>query len=182
MSTLSIDLRERILAVYDTGEFTRQQVASRFCVSLGMVKKLLRQRKLTGDIAPLNHRSGRKPKILASHRRIFEKALEETPGLTLEELKERAGLDCCVQAIHYVPRDMGWSFKKKRCEPASKTGRMSGRQGRTGKRASPAQTPRSLFSLMNPGRKRTWPGFADGAGKACAAMRPRPPGAGAAPR
>ena len=40
MATLSLDLRERILAAYDAGEGSREEVAHRFRVSLGMVKKL----------------------------------------------------------------------------------------------------------------------------------------------
>ena len=51
MKTLSLDLRERILASYDAGKGTRQDIADRYDVSLGMVKKLLSQRKRTGDIA-----------------------------------------------------------------------------------------------------------------------------------
>ena len=39
MKTLSLDLRERILAAYDQEEGTREEVAHRFRVSLGMVKK-----------------------------------------------------------------------------------------------------------------------------------------------
>jgi len=39
--TISLDLRERILEAYGEGETTRNQVAYRFRVFLGMVKKLL---------------------------------------------------------------------------------------------------------------------------------------------
>ena len=39
--TLSLDIRERILKAYDKGGVNRQEVADRFDVSLGMVKKLL---------------------------------------------------------------------------------------------------------------------------------------------
>ena len=53
MRTLSLDLRERILASYDNEEGTREQIGARYRVSLGMVKKLLQQRRRTGDIAPL---------------------------------------------------------------------------------------------------------------------------------
>lgn len=35
---------------YDTKEGTRQEIADRFRVSLGMVKKLLLQRRKAGDI------------------------------------------------------------------------------------------------------------------------------------
>jgi len=48
--TISMDLRERILAAYDEDKGTREDVARRFRVSLGMVKKLLQQRRHTGDI------------------------------------------------------------------------------------------------------------------------------------
>ena len=68
MRTLSLDLRERILASYDNDEGTRPEIAHRFRVSLGMVKKLLQQRRHTGDIAPRHRFCGRKPMIVASHR------------------------------------------------------------------------------------------------------------------
>lgn len=61
MKTLSLDIRTRILACYDERKHTRDAVAKRFCVSLGMVKKLLRQRKATGEIGVLYHRAGQKP-------------------------------------------------------------------------------------------------------------------------
>ena len=69
MKTLSLDLRERILASDDGGEGTREEVAPRFRVSLGMVKKLLAQRRRTGEIAARQHRCGRKPMILKAHHR-----------------------------------------------------------------------------------------------------------------
>ena len=41
MRPLFVDLRERILASYDKDEGTRAEIAQRFRVSLGMIKKLL---------------------------------------------------------------------------------------------------------------------------------------------
>jgi hypothetical protein len=41
MKTLSLHLRERISASYENLEGTRQEIADRYRVSLGMVKKLL---------------------------------------------------------------------------------------------------------------------------------------------
>jgi transposase len=60
-------LREQILDSYDHHEGTRIEIAHRYGVSVGMVKKLLQQRRRTGDIAPRHHYSGRKPMILDSH-------------------------------------------------------------------------------------------------------------------
>src|SRR5450755_1826747 len=85
--TISLDFRERILAVYDAGEGSREEIARRFRVSLGMVKKLIRQRRHTGDIAPRHHRSGRKPMIVAEHQRKMRSLLGKKPGLTLKELR-----------------------------------------------------------------------------------------------
>lgn len=120
--TLSLDLRERILAAYDEGNSTRNDIARRFRVSLGMVKKLLQQRRHTGDIAPRHHLAGRKPRIVAAHRREMRARLGQKPDLTLRELREAMALDCSLQAIHVVLAKMGLTYKKRRSGPASKTG------------------------------------------------------------
>lgn len=113
MATISVDLRQRILKAFDRGDVTREQVAHRFEVSLGMVKKLLQQRRHSGDIAPRHHRAGRKPIILDSHRREMRALLKDEPDLTLEEIRSRTGLGCTIQAIHYVLDDMGLTYKKR---------------------------------------------------------------------
>jgi transposase len=120
---ISLDLRQRILASYDQNEGTREEIAQRFRVSLGMVKKLLQQRRHTGDIACQYHRCGGKPKILAVHRQELRKLLSHKPDLTLEELRRAAQLDCTIQAIHYVLEAMGLTYKKRRSAPVSRTGR-----------------------------------------------------------
>src|SRR5690349_6512133 len=102
MRTLSLDLRERILASYDQQEGTRVEVAHRYRVSLGMVKKLLQQRRRTGDIAPRHRYSGRKPLIVASHHGQMRTLLGRKPDLTLHELRAAVGLHCTLPAIHYA--------------------------------------------------------------------------------
>jgi transposase len=101
MRTLSVDLRERILAAYDRGGATQAEVAERFRVSVGMVKKLVQQRRHTG-IRPRHHRSGRKPKILPVHQSRLQELLAGKPDLTLAELRAATGLKCTLPAIHYV--------------------------------------------------------------------------------
>ena len=119
--TLSLDLRERILRAYDQGDASQEEVAQRFQVSYGMVKKLVQQRRHLGDIAPLHHRAGRKPRIAPSHRTQLRGLLAKKPDLTLKELRAALGLDCTIQAIHYVLADMGLTYKKRRFAPASRT-------------------------------------------------------------
>lgn len=126
MKTLSLDLRERILAAYDAKDATREMVAARFRVSVGMVKKLLQQRRRLGEIGPQHHRAGRKPRILPAHREQLRRQLTAKPDLTLAELRTATGLACTLPAIHYVLADMGLTFKK----------RLSGRPSRTGRTSS----------------------------------------------
>jgi len=123
MLTLSVDLRERILTSYDRQEGTRLDIAARYRVSLGMVKKLLQQRRHTGDIKPRHHRSGRKPKILAGHEQQMRTLLGRKPDLTLKELRQAVDLNCTLPAIHYALVRMGLTYKKRHSMPVSRTGR-----------------------------------------------------------
>lgn len=133
MRTLSLDLRERILASYDNDEGTRAEIAHRYRVSLGMVKKLLQQRRHTGEIGPRYHRCGRKPMIVESHRRQMRIILGKKPDLTLKELRQAVGLNCTVVAIHYALDQMGLTYKKRHSGPLNKSARTSsGRAGRGG--------------------------------------------------
>ena len=155
MKTLSLDLRERIVAAYDQEEGTREEVAHRFRVSLGMVKKLLQQRRRTGHIGPRHHHSGRKPKILARHHTHMRQLLEQKPDLTLPELRTATGLACSLPAIHYALQKLELTYKKRRCTPVNKPAPTSRAPGGHGGGASRVLTPRVWSSSMKPARKRT---------------------------
>lgn len=140
MRTLSLDRRERILAAYDHAEGTRPEVAHRFRVSLGMVKKLLQQRRRTGDIAPRYRFCGRKPMIVATHRRQLRSLLARKNDLTLEELRAATGLQCSLQAINVVLGKLGLTYKKRHSAPASKTVPTSPGRAASGANARRAST------------------------------------------
>jgi transposase len=130
MKALSIDLRERILATYDEENATREDVARRFRVSLGMVKKLIQQRRHTGNIEARRHLCGRKPRILENHRSQMRDLLNKKPDITLAELREAVGLNCTLPAIHHVLDEMGLSYERRLSMPASKSAKMSSKLGR----------------------------------------------------
>lgn len=117
MATISMDLRERIVAACDRGDGTRREVAERYDVSLGLVKKLLQQRQRTGDIAPRHRFSGRKPKITLEHQRRLRSLVRDHPDMTLEELREAVAIECSLPAIHYALCRMGLPLKKRRSAP-----------------------------------------------------------------
>lgn len=155
MKALSMDLRERILKAYERGDSTREQVARRFSVSLGMVKKLVSRQKQGGGIGARYDRCGRKPRIMETHRKALREMLAEKPDLTLKELRETLGLDCTLPAIHYVLADMGLTYKKRLSRPASKTGRMSPKGAFSGSVAKAGLIPRGLSSSTSRPLKRT---------------------------
>ena len=155
MKTLSLDLRERILTSYDREEGTRAAVAARYRVSLGMVKKLLQQRRRIGQIGAQHHRSGRKPMIVPSHHRQLRGLLEGKPDLTLKELRAATGLACSLPAIHYALAKLGLTYKKRRSAPASKTAPTSRGRGVRGSGGKPVSTPPGWSSSTNRARRRT---------------------------
>jgi transposase len=116
MNALSLDLRLRILKACDKNNATRAQVADRFDVSLGMVKKLLSQRRRIGDIASQRHRCGRKPLIDEDCRNKLRELVESRPDATLQEMRSALGLDCTLVAIHHALIRMGlaYTFEKGR--------------------------------------------------------------------
>jgi transposase len=132
VKTLSLDLRERIVASYDNLEGTRQEIADRYRVSLGMVKKLLQQRRRTGEIEARHAYSGRKPLIVQAHENQMRSLLAQKPDMTLKELRAALDLDCSLPAIHYALSDMGLTYKKRHSAPASRTGRTSRRRAKRG--------------------------------------------------
>src|SRR6266702_4013874 len=123
MTTLSLDIRQRILARDDEGRDTREAVAQRFCVSLGMVKKLIQQRKRIGEIGPLHSRAGRKPMITPQHKDRLRKLVRKRPDTTLAEFRVALRLGCSLTAIHKALAGMGLTYKKRHCGPVSRTGR-----------------------------------------------------------
>jgi transposase len=121
---ISLDLRERIVAAYDEKAGTREEIAKRFKVSLGMVKKLLAQRARTGDLGQRYRYCGRKARLEPEHGRQMRALVAQEPDLTLEEIKQRLGLEYTVAAIHWVLTRMGLTYKKRRSMRPSRTGPM----------------------------------------------------------
>jgi len=155
MKAIPLDTRHRILACYDTGKHTRQTVADLFGVSLGLVKKLLQQRKTLGHAKTLYDRVGRKPKMTRTRVDTVLNALRQTPGLTLGQMRELLGGVCTGVCIHLALKKNGVTFKKKRYELPSKTVRTCGKSANNGVRARPRSRRKSLCLLTNPPPRRT---------------------------
>ncbi len=121
MTAYSNDLRGRVVAAYDAGEGTQEQVAARFAVSLSWVRKLLRQRRATGSIAPRPHGGGRAPAFDEEASRRLREAVRADDDATLAELARAAGVACCASAVHRALKRRGVTRKKSRGGRPSRT-------------------------------------------------------------
>ena len=121
MKALSVEIRKRILTCYDGGKETRASVAELFGVSTGVVKKLLHQRKVLGDIEPLHWRAGRNNLILLRHKKILLHYLKNHPDATLEKLRAALGLNCSLTTVHHALSRWELTRKNSRSQGAGQT-------------------------------------------------------------
>lgn len=150
-----MDLRQRIVQTYDEGKWAQEEVAKRFRVSLGMVKKLLQQRRRTGQIEARHRFSGRKARLLPERGQELKALVAKQPDLTLAEIKQRLKLACTIPAIHQVLAKLGLTYKKRLSMRPNKTGRTSPRPGRDGNAIKVGLIRPGLSSSTNRPQKRT---------------------------
>ena len=126
MKTYPIELRKRVLQVVDQNQITREEIARMFDVSTFWIRKLLRQRKLTGSIEPLPRTQGRKPAFVGDMLNELDELVKCQCDITLAEIKKHfAGrVRCSLQAIANNLKRLGWGYKKNRYMRLSKTEKM----------------------------------------------------------
>ena len=123
MKTYSMDLRERVLAAYDAGGGTQKELASRFCVSVGWIRKLLRRRRETGSFEAWDDHAGRKAAFEGAALEQLREWVQADPDITLQELCDRSGVNCSLVAVYNALKRLGCRRKKSRSTPRSKSGR-----------------------------------------------------------
>jgi transposase len=121
MRAYSIDLRERVVAACDAGGATREQIAARFAVSVPWIRKLLRQRRQTGSIAPKSHGGGRAPAFDTEAAGRLREAVRAHDDATLEEPARAAGVGCAASAVHRALARLGITRTKSRGGRPSRT-------------------------------------------------------------
>ena len=134
MGAYSIDLRERVLADFDSG-MGNDAVARKYHVSSRWVYKLRRQRSETGEIAPRRGKPGPQPK-LAAHIAQLAQLVEAQPDATLSELRDRLSVPVSLITLWTTLKKLGLTLKKSRCAPLNRTAPMSPWRARNGASAS----------------------------------------------
>jgi transposase len=128
--TLSVDLRERVLAAHERREGSQRVLAERFGVAVGTVNGWLRQAR-EGRRAPLRGRGGRAALGGAGAEELTA-MVAESPDATLAEHAEmlarrvgrRVGRRFSPAVLCRALRRAGLRRKKKPCTRASRSGPM----------------------------------------------------------
>ncbi len=126
MQPYSLDLRQRVVSAYENGVETILEVAERFEVSDSFIKKLLRRKRTTGEIAPIGHRGGQRKRLAQRHRKWLLKTVLAEPDITLGELQERLlgeqNLAASVPTLSRELRALNLRRKKSRWSLVKETG------------------------------------------------------------
>lgn len=124
---LSLDLRERVLAAV-AGGLSHRAAAQRFGVSAASVSRWRALARRQGDARPGPLGGDRRSKRIEAQRALILSTLEETPDITIEELRrvlgehgQRFGYGTIQRffARHRITR------KKRLATPANRTARTS---------------------------------------------------------
>lgn len=143
----SDDLRRRILEALERGEGIESELAIRFGVSYGYVKKIRRQQLRTGQMSRVPHHPGRKAKFTEPVRERLRDWLRHQPDLTLAELQDKlfdqVSLGVSRPSLWLVLKKMGWRLKKSRSTPASVTQKPTSSGGKRSLKGSARSRRRS---------------------------------------
>src|SRR3954463_12686191 len=115
MRPYSQDLRQRILDTIQRGDGSVRQIARRFLVSVSFVTRLLRTHRSTGSLEPRPHGGGNPPLLgpeglerppgvtppLPGREGLgrLRELSRQQPDATLEECRQRLGVDCSLMTI-----------------------------------------------------------------------------------
>ena len=117
MKAYSLDLRERVVAAYEHGKGSIAEVAEQFNVGQTFVKKMLRQKREQGSVAPLAHGGGRQPSLSDKEHCFLRQKVQEQPDVSLSELQDhlerKAQVIVSRPTIHRSLRASGLTRKKR---------------------------------------------------------------------
>jgi transposase len=125
MKAYSLDLRQKIVDRYDTGEVSQRQLARQFGVALSFIEKLLKQRRETGSIAPkVRLTPPIAPKLSPAQLAQLQDWVAADNDATLAELQirlvQQTGISVSISTVDRLLRQLGITRKKKRSIPAKK--------------------------------------------------------------
>jgi transposase len=116
MRAYSIDLREKIVKLYEEGKVSQRQLAKQFDVALSFVEKIIKQYRQTGSVEPKKRTEQTPTKLNHEQLKVLEKLVEENNDATLDELsqmlKEHTGVLISRVTVDRMLKKLNITFKK----------------------------------------------------------------------
>src|SRR4051794_26425256 len=113
MRAYSNDLRERLVAAVERGDYSLRQLARLFSVSLSCLVRLLQHQRRTGSVQPKPHAGVPPRKLDAAADARLRELVQAQPDATLAELRDRLGIPCCLMTIARALQRQQITRKKK---------------------------------------------------------------------
>jgi transposase len=124
---ISDDLRARIIRFYEAhDDYTQEDIAAEFGVSLSFLEKLLRRWRTTSNSAALPRAGGRTRKLKGQHATL-QTAVAAQPDISLAELQEQVAAQDNLQVSQATfcreLQRLRLRRKKRRAAPANNSAR-----------------------------------------------------------
>jgi transposase len=117
-TSISSDLRRRVVDSYLAGYGTYSEIAKRFNVGEASVSRWLRKYRETGTVNPKPHGGGTKAKIDEKGLALLKRLVSERPDATLKELAQSyenaRAVKVALCIIYRALNQLGLTRKKKR--------------------------------------------------------------------
>jgi transposase len=125
MKAYSLDLRQKIVDAYATGDISQRKLAKNFGVALSFVQTLLKRQRELGTIAPKVRTEQTPTKLNDEQLEILRQLVEAQPDATLAELRdhlyEKTSIFIGVATVDRMVRlKLNLRFKKKVSIPPRK--------------------------------------------------------------
>ena len=133
MKAYSIDLRQKIAALYKEGNISQRQLAKQFNVALSFVEKLLKQQRETGSVAPKKRTIQTPTKLNPEQLVMLEQLVADNNDATLTELRDlllqKTGVLIGRSTVDRMLRKLNITVKKKHFTRKKKSQIESNRNG-----------------------------------------------------
>jgi transposase len=127
MKPFSEDLRQRIVQIYEENTWSYEEVAARFQVSVGSVRRYVRQWRNTGHLTPAAPGGGYPMKLdTAAQQWLVEGAtnqVDASQGELCQEVQAHTGLAVSQPTVCRILQRAGITRKKRPNGPQNRTGR-----------------------------------------------------------
>uniref|UniRef100_B8HXD4 Transposase n=1 Tax=Cyanothece sp. (strain PCC 7425 / ATCC 29141) TaxID=395961 RepID=B8HXD4_CYAP4 len=116
MKPYSIDLRQKIVDVFVEGQTSQRQIALQFRVAYSFVRKLIKQYRETGAIAPKQRTEQTPTKLSVEQLETLKTLVESNNDATLAELcdllEEQVGVRIGVSTMFRMLEKLNLTLKK----------------------------------------------------------------------